>query len=96
MLIKMEIIVIEEKENQFFKRKDIILLIKHESSSTPSKVELIKSFAATNSVDESQVVVDYIFSKSGTNESFAKVKILKEKPKVVEKKEEKKVEAQTS
>lgn len=92
----MEIVVIDEKENQFFKRKDLILMLKHEASATPSKAELIKTLAATNSVDESQVVVDYIFSKSGTNESFAKVKILSEKPKVAEKKEEKKIEAPAS
>lgn len=97
MLIEMEIITLEEKENPFFKRKEILVLIKHDASATPSKSELVKTLAATHSVDESQVVVDYIFSKSGVSESFAKIKILAEKPKAEaekEKQEEKKVEAQ--
>ncbi len=71
----------EEKENQFMKRKELIVEIKHDKAATPSKAELVKMLAAQNSVEESQVVIDYIFTKVGIPESFAKVKILKEKPK---------------
>lgn len=76
----MQITVIEEGENPFFKRKELTLLLKHDASATPSKAELIKMIAASNGVDESQVVIDYIFTKVGISESLAKVKVLKEKP----------------
>jgi ribosomal protein S24E len=90
----MEIVVVDEKENPFFKRKEVVLVLKHDASSTPSKAELVKQLAATNGVDESQVVIDYIFTKKGISESMAKVKILKEKPPVKE--EPKKQEGQAS
>lgn len=91
--------VVEEKENPFFKRKEQIVLLKHEATSTPSKAEVTKQLAAANNVDESQIVIDYIFTKSGISESMTKVKILKEKPPVKEepKKEgEKKDETQAN
>ena len=90
----MEISIIEEKENPFFKRKEVLALIKHNAAATPSKAELAKTLAAMNSVDESQIVIDYIFSKDGVSESLAKIKILNEKPNVEAKQGEKKVEAQ--
>ncbi len=90
----MEISIIEEKENPFFKRKELIALIKHTAAATPSKSELVKNLATMNSVDESQVVIDYVFTKSGASESLAKIKILSEKPKAQAKQEEKKDEAQ--
>ena len=76
----MQATVIEEKENPFFKRRELTLLLRHEASSTPTKAELAKMLAASNGVDESQVVIDYIFTKKGIAESLAKVKILKERP----------------
>jgi ribosomal protein S24E len=85
----MEIISVEERENPFFKRNEVKLKLKHEGISTPSKTELIKELAGKYKVDESQVLIDYIFSEKGIGESFAKVKILEEKPVVVTPKEEK-------
>src|SRR5437867_10399381 len=96
MLVDMELKILEERENPFFKRKELKILINHANSATPSKNDLIKELAGKNSVDASQVVVDYIFSKKGLPESFAKVKILREKSKAVAQKKEKKNEAQTS
>ncbi len=96
MLVDMEIVVIEEKENPFFKRKEIKFLLKHSGSSTPAKSEVVKNLASNNSVDESQVVIDYISTKKGLGESVVKAKILKEKPEVEQKQEVQKVEAQTS
>jgi ribosomal protein S24E len=90
----MEIVVESEKENPFFQRKELKLILKHPLAATPSKAELKKELASRYACDESQVIIDYIFTKKGTCESLAKVKILKEKPK--EKKEEEKIEAQTS
>ena len=78
----MQMSVIEEKENPFFKRKEMLVLLKHGESSTPSKAEVVKTLASSNGVDESQVVIDYISTKKGICESLAKVKILGEKPAV--------------
>lgn len=79
MLVKMEMVIIEEKENPFLNRKELKLRLKHAGGATPSKVELIKELASRYSVEEKQVLVDYIFSIKGIGESFAKVKILGEK-----------------
>jgi ribosomal protein S24E len=89
----MEVVVESEKENPFFQRKELKLILKHPLAATPSKAELKKELASRYACDESQVIIDYIFTKKGTCESLAKVKILKEKPK---EKEGGKAEAQTS
>ena len=83
MLVNMDMTTVGEKENPFLKRKEINVILKHPASATPSKAELIKTLASNNSVDEAQIVIDYIFTKKGIAESLAKVKILKEKPKEV-------------
>jgi ribosomal protein S24E len=92
----MELVIKEEKENPFFKRKDLRLEIKHPNAATPSKKELMSELAKKFSVSEEQVLIDYIFTKKGISESIAKVKILEEKPKPKEIKKEEKIEAQTS
>jgi ribosomal protein S24E len=93
----MEFETIEEKENVFFNRKDLKLNIKHPKSPTPKKSDLSKELAAKYSVPEDWIVIDYIFTKKGRNESFAKVKIYKEKPKIkVKEKKEEKSETQAS
>jgi ribosomal protein S24E len=94
----MQMTVVDEKENPFFKRKEIIVLLKHDAESTPSKADLIKEVAAANKVDESQIEIEYIFTKKGISESLAKVRVLKEKPPVKEgpKKEVPAGEAQAS
>ncbi len=81
--------IVKEKENPFLKRKEITFLMKHPNATTPSKMEVIKAIAGSNSIDESQVVIDYIFTKKGIPESMIKVKLLKEKPKVIAKPEAK-------
>lgn len=80
--MNMKIDVAEEKENKFFKRKDLKVSIDHADESTPSIETIKKELSTKYNVDPAQVVVDYVFSKSGLAESFAKVKILNEKPKV--------------
>ena len=97
----MKIKIVEEKENPFFKRKDLRVEVNHESAPTPSKAELSKELASKYNVDEAQVVIDYIFTMKGLSKTTAKVKILKEKPKLkaeeIKKPEgEKSDEAQTS
>lgn len=92
----MELEIKEEKENPLLGRKELKIEIKHTGASTPPKQELVKQLASKYSVPEDQVLINYIFTKKGIGESFAKVKIYKEKPKVKEKKKEEKSEAQTS
>jgi ribosomal protein S24E len=105
MLVKMDIEILKEKQNQFFKRKEVDALVRHSASATPSKADVSKWFAEKNSVDITQVVVDFLFTKKGQSETFARVKVLDEKPKPKEEKpaapvenktEEKKNEAQAS
>jgi len=86
----MEIKIVKEKENAFFKRKDLTVEIEHSGVSTPKTDDIVKELAAKFSVDETQVVIDYVMTKSGLSESTAKVKILNEKPPKVEKKPEEK------
>ena len=95
----MEIVIIEEKDNPFFKRKDLKIRIKHFGSPTPSKADISKELSTKYDVDESQVQIDYIFSQRGLGESFLVCKILQEKPAEVKKPDEAKgenVETQTS
>ena len=92
----MEIEVKEEKENPFLGRKELKLDIKHSGTATPTKQDLAKQLASKYSVPEDLVFIDYIFTKKGIGESFAKVKIYKEKPKTKERKKGEKSEAQAS
>ncbi len=88
---------IEERDNPLFKRRDLAITISHAGSGTPSKASLSAELSSKYNVDPAQVVINYMFSDKGSNETKAKCKILNEKPKVVEKpKEEVKNEAQAS
>ncbi len=88
-LVDMEVIINEEKENPFFKRKDLKIRIKHLGISTPSKADVTKELSAKYGVDGSQVQIGYIFSQRGTGESFVSCKILQEKPQEPKKEETK-------
>jgi ribosomal protein S24E len=90
--MSMEIEILEEKDNALLKRKELKLNIKHPNMPTPKKQDLIKEIASRYSVPEDHVVVNYIFTKKGIQESIAKVKIYQELPE----KKEVKGEAQTS
>lgn len=105
----MDIEIVQEKENILLKRRELKLNIKHPQSPTPKKEDLVKEIATKYSVPEDHVVVDYIFTKKGVQESMARIKIYQEVPKIKIKekkaekkpkgekpKEEKKSEAQTS
>lgn len=92
----MDIVIVEEKENPFFKRKDLKIRIKHVGSPTPSKSEITKVLATKYEVDESQVQIDYVFSQKGLGESFVSCKILNEKLPQPKPEEGGNVEAQTS
>lgn len=72
--------VVEEKQNPFFKRKDVKLGLKHLGMATPSKESLTKELALRYGVDELQVQINYIFPQKGLGESLISAKILDEKP----------------
>ncbi len=76
----MEVKIIKEKENPFFNRRDVTIKILHDSDPTPKTDDVIKEVATQFNVDKSQVVVEFIFTKTGLSESNAKVKILNEIP----------------
>ncbi len=78
----MEITIVEEKQNPFFKRKDLKLSLAHLNEPTPAKSSVAKELALKYGVDESQVQINYIFSRKGGGESLVSVKILDEKPQV--------------
>lgn len=84
----MEIKIAKEMDNPFFKRKDLQVEIVHMGAPTPKTDDLKKELAKMYKVDEAQVSVDYILTKRGIGESTARVKILSEKPVVVEKPKE--------
>ena len=88
--------IVQENENMLLKRKEVVLEIKHGNAATPAKTEIIGALATKYSVDPEHVVVDYILTRKGVNESVAKAKIYREKPKAGAKKEEAKGEAQTN
>jgi ribosomal protein S24E len=80
----MEIKIVKEFENPFFNRKDLVLIITHTGTATPKTADVKKELATKYSVHDSQIVVEYIMTKRGLQESDAKVKILNERPPVVE------------
>lgn len=91
----MEIKIVKEHDNPFFKRKDLNVEIIHTGTPTPKTEDLEKELAKIYKVDETQVSVDYILTKRGIGESIAKVKILNEKPIDVEKAKEEKPKEET-
>lgn len=80
----MEIKVVKERENVFFKRKDLELEIAHVGAPTPKTDDITAELATKYGVDKEQIVVDYILTKKGSNGSVAKAKVLAEKPVKVE------------
>ena len=85
----MKIEIIEEKDNPFLKRKDLMIMIDHAGQPTPKKEDLTKFLAEKYKVESEKVEVVYIFSETGIARSKAKARIWKEKPKVKKRKEEK-------
>ena len=80
----MQIKVIKESENAFFKRKDLDLEIVHVGEPTPKTDDISAQLAAKYGVDKSQVVIEYVLTKKGSNESLSKAKILKDRPVKIE------------
>lgn len=71
----MEINVIEERENPFLERKELLVLINHQNGPTPSKQQLTEEISKKYDVDKNRIVINYILSKRGKAEALAKIKI---------------------
>lgn len=71
----MEIKIIQQKENPFLERKEIMLQIIHTNEPTPSRQELMKEIIKMFNTEEEKVQIDYILSKRGKPEAVAKIKI---------------------
>ena len=78
----MEIKILEEKENPFFERRELKLVVKHANSATPTKAEIAKELATSQKADTACVLIDYVFTKKGLQESIVKAKIYKDASKV--------------
>lgn len=85
----MKVEIVEEKNNPFLKRKDLLLMIDHSGQPTPKKDDLTNFLAEKYKVEKEKVEVVYIFSETGVARSKAKARIWEEKPKTKEKKSEK-------
>lgn len=84
----MDLNIIEEKDNKFFKRTEVLFSVKHPKMSTPSKEQLEEELGKKYKKETDFILIDYIFTKKGMNESVVKAKICEEKQ-IKEKKEKK-------
>ncbi len=73
----MEVEIVEEKENPFFKRIELKFIVKHPNAPTPSKEEIKKFLASKYNTSEEKVKIDYIMGRKGLQESIVKAKIEK-------------------
>lgn len=78
-LIDMKFDIIEEKENPLLKRKEILIRLDYEGSSTPSKAELQKLFAGHFKANIENVEISKVLSEIGLTKGKVWVKIWKEK-----------------
>ncbi|MEM5832212.1 MAG: hypothetical protein QXS69_03680 [Candidatus Aenigmatarchaeota archaeon] len=71
----MEIKVLQEKNNNILKRKELIIEIDHTSKPTPSREELANEISNKFNVDKDKIEIDYILSYRGLSKAKAKIKI---------------------
>ena len=61
----MEMEILQEKENPFLKRREVLVRVFHPSSPTPSKEQAKEMIAEKFSCDKEKVNIVYIFSDTG-------------------------------
>jgi len=71
----MEIKILQEKNNQLLKRKELLLLIDHKDRATPSREELSNELSKMFNVPKEKIVIDYILSVRGDQKAKAKIKV---------------------
>jgi ribosomal protein S24E len=74
--------IINQIENKFLNRKELLLKFPHKDAPTPSKEEVKKQVIEKFKVAEENVDLRYIFSQKNRDYSVAKV-FVKEKPKEI-------------
>lgn len=90
----MKINVLEERENPFLKRKDMMLVVDHTGTATPKIDNLRTKLAEQFKADAKKIEIVYILSQRGEAKSKVKAKIWKDKIVVQEEKKEEKREPQ--
>lgn len=65
--------VLEERDNIFLNRKELLLKIPHKNAATPSREEVKKMIIEKYNVDERDIDLKYIFSKKNRDYAIAKV-----------------------
>lgn len=64
----MEVKITAEKQNPMLKRREVNFRIEHgETGSTPSRIEVRKTLAATLKIDENTIFVKKFETKTGTS-----------------------------
>lgn len=64
----MEVKITAEKQNPMLKRREVNFRIEHgETGSTPSRIEVRKTLAATLKIDENMIFVKKFETKTGTS-----------------------------
>ncbi len=91
----LKIDVLDERENLFLKRKDLMLLVDHAGSATPKTNDLIVKLSEKFKVDQEKIEIVYILSQKGTAKSKIKAKFWQEKVIKKEKPKEEKGEGTT-
>ncbi|HLC51494.1 MAG TPA: hypothetical protein VJH90_03945 [archaeon] len=76
----MDFKVIEQKENQLLKRKDLVLDVDFQGGATPSKLMIQGKLAEQMKVNPELVEISRIISSAGEPKGVAVVKIWETKP----------------
>jgi small subunit ribosomal protein S24e len=83
--MKLDIKIIEEKNNPLLNRREIVFKVDHESA-TPSRKSIVDRIAATMNSKEGLVVIDNLKTEFGKRETigYAKIYETEERAKQVE------------
>lgn len=76
--------ILDKKENKLLNRIEIIALIKHPASGTPSKTNIRKVIASKLKVDIDKVYVVKLYSEYGISMSKAHIHVYDSKEKALE------------
>ena len=71
----MELQILEKKENPLLHRLELKFVVKHEKEKTPSREDVRNIIAANLNADKKRVILQYIHTPFGSNESKGYAKI---------------------
>jgi small subunit ribosomal protein S24e len=83
--MKLDIKIIEEKNNPLLNRREVVFKVEHESA-TPSRKSIVDRIAATMNSKEGLVIIDNLKTEFGKRETigYAKIYETEERAKQVE------------